>query len=95
MKTPLEDRRQCILSRKTLSRHPRKTGRIIVVSREKQLSLNRLKINKKRVYRLYCLEGLNLRRRTKKKRVSAPRIEVPSESRPNEAVEKPLPRQRY
>ena len=40
MKTPLEDRRQCILSRKTLSRHPRKTGRIIVVSREKQLSLN-------------------------------------------------------
>ena len=54
-----------------------------------------LKINKKRVYRLYCLEGLNLRRRTKKKRVSAPRIEVPSESRPNEAVENPLPRQRY
>ena len=44
-----------------------------------------LKINKKRVYRMYCLEGLNLRRKPKKKRVSAPRIEVQSESRPNES----------
>jgi len=44
-----------------------------------------LKVNKKRVYRLYCLEGLNLRCKAKKKRVSAPRIEIRSESRPNES----------
>jgi len=44
-----------------------------------------IRISKNRVYRLYCLEGLNLRRKTKKKRVAAPRVEVQNESRPNES----------
>ena len=45
-----------------------------------------LPVNKKRVYRLYRLEGLNLRRKyTRRKVVSAPRIEPPRESRANES----------
>ena len=45
-----------------------------------------LPVNKKRVYRLYRLEGLNLRRTyTRRKMVSAPRIEPPRESRANES----------
>lgn len=45
-----------------------------------------LRIGKNRVYRLYCLEGLNLRRKyTRRKVVSAPRVELARESRPNES----------
>ncbi len=41
-------------------------------------------INKKRVYRLYKLEGLSLRLKSKKKRTSAPRSPVPAPTAPNE-----------
>jgi putative transposase len=41
-------------------------------------------INHKRVYRLYKPEGLSLRLKTKKKRVSAPRIPLPTPSAPME-----------
>jgi putative transposase len=41
-------------------------------------------INHKRVYRLSKLEGLSLRHKTKKKRVSAPRVPMPVPSGPNE-----------
>jgi putative transposase len=45
-----------------------------------------IRIGKNRVYRLYCLEGLNLRRKySRRKRVSEPRVELPRESRPNES----------
>jgi putative transposase len=44
-----------------------------------------LVINKKRVYRLYCLENLNIRHKPKRKIVSVPRIEVQKESRLNES----------
>ncbi len=41
-------------------------------------------INHKRVYRLYKLEGLSLRLKTKKKRTSEPRVPSPQASTPNE-----------
>ncbi len=41
-------------------------------------------VNHKRVYRLYKLEGLSLRLKTKKKRVSAPRVPLPAATSPNE-----------
>jgi putative transposase len=41
-------------------------------------------VNAKRVYRLYKLEGLALRRRPKKKRVSAPRSSLPAPEQPGE-----------
>lgn len=41
-------------------------------------------INHKRVYRLYKQEGLSLRLKTKKKRVSAPRVPISVPSAPNE-----------
>lgn len=41
-------------------------------------------INHKRVYRLYKQEGLSLRLKTTKKRVSEPRIPLPAPSAPNE-----------
>jgi putative transposase len=45
-----------------------------------------LKVSKNRVYRLCCLEGLNLRRKySRRKVVSAPRVEPVRESRPNES----------
>jgi putative transposase len=40
-------------------------------------------INKKRVYRLYCMENLNVRLPSRRKRVARPRIEIVKESRPN------------
>lgn len=43
-----------------------------------------LKVNRKRVYRLYCLENLNVRLKPRRKRTSQPRIEHVKESRPNE-----------
>jgi putative transposase len=43
-----------------------------------------LMVNKKRVYRLYCLDNLNLRLKPRKKLVSRPRVEVQKESHPNE-----------
>ena len=42
------------------------------------------KVNHKRVYRLYKQEGLELRLRTKKKRVSSPRIPCPPAMAPGE-----------
>jgi len=45
-----------------------------------------IRIGKNHVYRLYCLEGLNLRRKySRRKRVSEPPVELPRESRPNES----------
>ena len=45
-----------------------------------------LKVSNNRVYRLYCLEGLNPRRKyTRRKVVSSPRIDPARESRPNES----------
>ena len=41
-------------------------------------------INHKRVYRLYKLEGLSLRLKTKKKRTSEPRVPMPVPTAPNE-----------
>jgi putative transposase len=41
------------------------------------------RVNHKRVYRLYRQEGLTLRRKTPKKRLSRPRIPAPRPSRPN------------
>lgn len=43
-----------------------------------------LKINRKRVYRLYCLENLNMRLKSRRKQVARPRIELVKESRANE-----------
>ena len=42
------------------------------------------RINHKRVYRLYRLEGLSLRLKTRKKRVSSPRVPPPAAERPNQ-----------
>ena len=42
------------------------------------------KINHKRVYRLYCLEGLELRYKKCKKRRSAVRVVPPAAQKPNE-----------
>ncbi len=42
------------------------------------------RINHKRVYRLYKLEGLSLRLKTKKKRASSPRVPTPTPGAPNE-----------
>ncbi len=42
------------------------------------------RINHKRVYRIYKQEGLSLRLKTKKKRVSEPRVPLPAPSAPNE-----------
>jgi putative transposase len=44
-----------------------------------------LLVNKKRVYRLYCLENLNIRHKPSRKIVSVPRIELPKESHSNES----------
>ncbi len=41
-------------------------------------------INHKRVYRLYKLEGLSLRLKTKKQRVSEPRVPQPAATAPNQ-----------
>jgi putative transposase len=41
-------------------------------------------VNHKRVHRLYKLEGLNLRLKTKKKRVALPRVLCPEATAPNE-----------
>ncbi len=41
-------------------------------------------VNHKRVYRLYKLEGLSLRLKTKKKRTSEPRVPLPVSTAPNE-----------
>ncbi len=43
-----------------------------------------LKVNKKRIYRLYRLENLNERLKTRRKQVSRPRVEPVKESRANE-----------
>lgn len=42
-----------------------------------------LVVNKKRVYRLYCLENLNIRMKAKRKAIARPRLQLDSESRPN------------
>jgi len=42
------------------------------------------KVNHKRVYRLYKQEGLELRLRTKKKRVALPRVPCPEATAPNQ-----------
>jgi putative transposase len=42
-------------------------------------------INKKRIYRLYCLENLNIRYKRRKKLVSIPRIELENGHRVNES----------
>ncbi len=42
------------------------------------------KVNHKRVHRLYKLEGLNLRLKTKKKRVALPRVPCPQATAPND-----------
>ncbi len=42
------------------------------------------KVNHKRVHRLYKLEGLNLRLKTKKKRVALPRVPCPEATAPND-----------
>ncbi len=44
-------------------------------------------INHKRVYRLYKLEGLSLRLKTKKKRVSALRVPLPVATAPKRLLE--------
>jgi putative transposase len=44
-----------------------------------------LLINKNRVYRLYCLENLNIRHKPKRKIASVPRIEAQKETRLNES----------
>ncbi len=43
-----------------------------------------LKVNHKRVYRLYCLEDLNLRLKARRKQGAQPRQLLSKESRPNE-----------
>jgi putative transposase len=43
-----------------------------------------LKVNKKRIYRLYRLENLNVRLKTRRKQVSRPHVEPVKESRANE-----------
>lgn len=44
-----------------------------------------LRVNRKRVYRLYCEEGLRLRRRRRRKQVAAaPRERLPASTRPNQ-----------
>jgi putative transposase len=44
-----------------------------------------IRVNRKRVYRLYCEEGLRLRRRRRRKQVAAtPRERLPVPTRPNE-----------
>jgi putative transposase len=42
------------------------------------------RLNHKKVYRLYCLEGLSLRLKKTKKRVSQPRLIQPRAQKPNE-----------
>jgi putative transposase len=42
------------------------------------------KVNRKRVYRLYKQEGLSLRFKKAKKRVSGPRVQQPPTTKPNE-----------
>jgi len=44
-----------------------------------------IKVNKKRVYRLYKLENLDLRLKPRRKFVAKPRLELQKESRPDEA----------
>lgn len=42
------------------------------------------RVNHKRVYRLYRLEGLSLRRKARKKRLGLPRVPIPLPTRPND-----------
>jgi len=43
-----------------------------------------LRVNRKRVYRLYCEEGLRIRRRRRKQVAAAPREKLAAATRPNE-----------
>ena len=49
-----------------------------------QLEQDGIVVNRKRVYRLYCEEGLRLRRRRRKHVAAAPREKLPAATRPNE-----------
>lgn len=45
-----------------------------------------LKVNRKRVYRLYCLGNLNVRLKSRRKQAVRPRIELVKKSRTNEVL---------
>lgn len=45
-----------------------------------------LKVHRKRVYRLYCLENLNMRLTSRRKQVARPHLEIVKESLANKVL---------
>jgi putative transposase len=75
-----EDKDLRMRLRACAARHPRWGYRMLHWA----LGQEGIVVNRKRVYRLYCEEGLRIRRRRRKQVAAAPREKLPAATRPNE-----------